>query len=160
MKAVGMIVRFGFVVLLLAAGLAQPSSAPFSIMIAAAHTEMKSGSEVRVNVTVTNISNRDIGIEMTSPFCDYVVEVRDSAGRLAPDTEQKRVQYCGADRTTGRHFVAQLKPNESVRDSIPVSALSDMSQPGEYSVQVMRKTPKDMGGVVVKSNTITIDVTR
>jgi hypothetical protein len=160
MKAVGMIVRFGSVVLLLAAGLAQSSSAPFSIMIAAAHTEMKSGSEVKVNVTVTNISNRDIGIKMTSPLCDYVVEVRDSAGRLAPDTEQKRAQYCGADRTTGRDFVAQLKPNESVRDSIPVSALSDMSQPGEYSVQVMRKTPKDMGGVVVKSNTITINVTR
>jgi hypothetical protein len=160
MKAVGMIVRFGSVVLLLAAGLAQSSSAPFSIMIAAAHTEMKSGSEVKVNVTVTNISNRDIGIKMTSPLCDYVVEVRDSAARLAPDTEQKRAQYCGADRTTGRDFVAQLKPNESVRDSIPVSALSDMSQPGEYSVQVMRKTPKDMGGVVVKSNTITINVTR
>jgi hypothetical protein len=68
MKAVGMIVRFGSVVLLLAAGLAQSSSAPFSIMIAAAHTEMKSGSEVKVNVTVTNISNRDIGIKMTSNY--------------------------------------------------------------------------------------------
>jgi hypothetical protein len=29
---------------------------------------MKSGSEVKVNVTVTNISNRDIGIKMTSNY--------------------------------------------------------------------------------------------
>ena len=61
---------------------------------------------------------------------------------------------------TGRDFIYSLKPDESRKvGEIAVSRLGDMSQPGEYSVQVMRKAPKDFGDVLVKSNAIRITVT-
>jgi hypothetical protein len=153
------VVYFGYTLLLLGSGLAQSSAAPFSITIAAAQTEEKSGSEVRVNLTLKNVSNRNITVELTSPLCDYTVEVRDRAGKVAPDTELKRVQNCESGRVKGRDIIGQLKPNESIKDEIPVSQLSDMSQPGEYSVQVLRRASKEFGEVVVKSNTIKITVT-
>jgi hypothetical protein len=59
----------------------------------------------------------------------------------------------------GRDIIGQLKPNESIKDVIPVSQLSDMSQPGGYSVQVMWRAPKEFGDLVVKSNAVKITVT-
>jgi hypothetical protein len=56
-------------------------------------------------------------------------------------------------------IILQLKPNESTRRTFPVTMFSDMSQPGEYSVQVMWTAPKEFGGVVMKSNTIKVAVT-
>ena len=56
--------------ILAATGFAQssPSSlASFSLTIAAAQTEVKAGSEVIVKVTITNLSNRQIVIGVTSP---------------------------------------------------------------------------------------------
>jgi len=144
--------------LLLATGLAQSRQAPFSLTITAAQAEVKSGSQPTVNTTLTNLSNRVVTIEFNTPLCDYAVEVRNSAGNLAPDTELKRESDC-AKHATGRDIIAPLRPHDSQKDTIPVSAFSDMSQPGKYSVQVMWKAPKEFGGVVVKSNTITITVT-
>ena len=146
--------------LLLATGLAQSRQAPFSLTITADQAEIKSGSEATVNTTLTNLSNRAVSLEFTSPLCDYVVEVRDSTGKMAPDTKDKPAQFCaGGMKISGRDIITQLKPNDSWKDNIPVSLSSDMSQPGKYSVQVMWKPPKEFGGVLVKSNTITVTVT-
>ena len=134
------------------------ASHTFSLTITAAQAEVKSGSQPTVNTTLTNLSNRVVTIEFNTPLCDYAVEVRNSAGNLAPDTELKRESDC-AKHATGRDIIAPLRPHDSQKDTIPVSAFSDMSQPGKYSVQVMWKAPKEFGGVVVKSNTITITVT-
>jgi hypothetical protein len=35
---------------------------------------------------------------------------------------------------------------------------SDMSRSGEYSVQVVWREPKELGGVLLKSNTVKITV--
>ena len=75
-------------------GLAQSSQSPFLIKITAKQAEVKRGSEVTVNVTLTNVSKRDITFEDTSA-CDHPVEVRDHAGKLVPDTEYKRALNCG-----------------------------------------------------------------
>jgi hypothetical protein len=137
----------------------QASRAPFLLTVAVARTELKRGSEVRVDLTLTNNSNRAITIELTSPFCDYAVEVRDSAGNMVPDTEEKSKTDCANRGSTGMDVIVQLKPHESQKDTIPVSAFSDMSKPGKYSVKVMWKAPKEFAGMVVKSNTITVTVT-
>jgi hypothetical protein len=113
---------------------------------------------VQLQVTLRNNSNRTITLELTSPLCDYAVEVRDSTGNLAPDTEVKRESDC-ASHAAGRDIIVQLRPHESHKDTIPLSMFSDMSKPGKYSVQIMSKPPKEFGGVVAKSNTITVTVT-
>jgi hypothetical protein len=59
----------------------------------------------------------------------------------------------------GRYIYDQFGPGESIQDAIPVSQVADMSQPGRYSVQVMREAPAELGGAVVKSNIIEITVT-
>jgi uncharacterized membrane protein len=141
----------------LTAGVAQ-SPEPFSLTIAAVHPEIKAGSEVTVNVTLTNNSNRAAEIRFTSPLCDYVVEVRNIAGELAPDTEVKSKSDCTNRGATGANAIGRLKPNESVRNTIPVTIFSDMSEPGEYSVQFMWKAPKEFGNVTIKSNTVKITV--
>jgi hypothetical protein len=164
MRFVNITFLLGAVLLFSAAGLAQ-SEAPFAITISpssdgisAGTGSVKIGAEVRAIVTLTNLSDRDMTFQFTSPVCDYAVEVRDSAGELAPDTELRRAADC-AKRVTGRNFSKLVKPNESAKDGIDVSRISDMSRPGEYSVQVMRKAPKEFGDVTVKSNTIKITVT-
>ncbi len=138
-------------------GLASTSS-PLMLHLGAPH-EVSRGSEVRVEVTLTNNSNRVIALELTSPFCDYEVEVRDSSGGLVPDTDFKKSTDCEHRMSTGRDIITQLKPHESQKDSIPISAFSDMSKPGKYSVMVTWQAPKELGSVAVKSNAVTITVT-
>jgi hypothetical protein len=146
----------------LAIALAQSSQAPFSLTIAAVQTEVKTGAEVTVSLTLTNTSNRDVTLEFTSPLNDYVAEVRDSNGKLAPDTEFKRKSSDPHGihlKTSGLDMFIHLKPNDFWKDSIPVSLLKDMSKPGEYFVRVTWKAPKEFGDVMVKSNTIKVIVT-
>jgi hypothetical protein len=157
MKSVGLGVYLGTAVLLVATGMAQPSKAAFSVVVVPLYSEVKSGEEVYVKVTLTNNSNRVVMIEMTSPLCDYQMEVRDSAGNLAPDTEVKSKSDC-APFESGADRIIQMQPNKSVTETISVSMFSDMSQPGEYSVQVAWREPKELGGVLVKSNTVKITV--
>jgi len=144
--------------LLIAAGPAQSSSAPFSLTIAAVQTEVRAGSEVRLDLTITNNSNRMVMIALTTPMCDYEVEVRDSAGNLAPDTELKSKSDC-AHRATGRAILCHLRPHSSQKDTVPVTWFSDMSKPGKYTVQVTWKAPQEFGSVAIKSNIVTITVT-
>jgi hypothetical protein len=142
-----------------AVGRAQPAPPPLTISIRAGRDIASASSTVQLQVTLRNNSNRTITLELTSPLCDYAVEVRDSTGNLAPDTEVKRESDC-ASHAAGRDIIVQLRPHESHKDTIPLSMFSDMSKPGKYSVQVMWKSPKEFGGGVAKSNTITITVTK
>jgi hypothetical protein len=158
MKTLSIAVFLGTALLLLATEQAQSSAAPFSLTITAAETEIKKGSEVSVNLKLTNNSNRGVSLEFASPLCDYAVDVRDATGKPAPDTELRRESDC-SEHSTGRDIIAPLGPHESQKDTIPVSAFSDMSQPGKYSIQVTWKAPKQLGGTLVKSNIITVTVT-
>jgi hypothetical protein len=158
MKAIGLCACLGTVVLLVTTAMAQSSAAPFSLSATAVHSEVKSGDEVYVSVTLTNKSNRLAAIEFVGPICDYAVEVRDSAGHPVPDTEVRSKLDC-ARGESGADGIVRLKPNESATNKISVSMFSNMSRPGVYSVQVAWRTPKEIGAVVVRSNTIKITVT-
>ncbi len=151
-----MLIRLGAILFLLSTGVAQSPQAPFSLTITTSQTENKTGSEVRVTVTLTNTSNRQIMIGVTSGMCDYSVEVRDRGDKLAPATKYKRAINCGV---LGRNAFEWLKPHEATTEEIAVSHFFDMSQPGEYSVLVARRPTKEFGNVVVKSNTLKITVT-
>jgi hypothetical protein len=136
--------------------MAQSLNVPLSMTITAARPEVKSGAEVLVNVTLTNDSNRVVTLEFRSPLCDYSVEVRDSAGNLVPDTQLAKSLDCAS--ASGRDIIVSLHPHEFFKDGIPVNAVRDISQAGEYSVQVMWKTPKEFDSGLVRSNTVKITV--
>ena len=158
MKTFRMAVYLGPVLLLLATARAG-SAPPFSLTITAPHAEVKAGSGVSVDLTLTNNSDRVAMIEYTGSLCDYAaVEVRDSAGNLVPDTAVKSGSDCAHRGGAGASGMYRLRPNESKKATIAVSLFSDMSQPGEYFVQVTWKAPKEFDGVLVKSNTIGIAV--
>lgn len=158
MKAFSIAGCLGSVLLLLAAAFAE-SVPPFSLTIAVPQSEVKAGSGVKVDATLTNNSDRVATLQFSGSLCDYAaVEVRDGDGNVVPDTEIKSKLDC-AHRDTSEFRIYRLKPGESRRETIWVSTFSDMSKPGGYSVQVMWKAPKEFDSVVVKSNTITVTVT-
>ncbi len=132
---------------------------PFSITIATTQGVVKSGSDLTLKVTITNTSSHAISFSDTNRVCDYLVEVRDEKGNLAPDTPQKKQITCGGP-VEGRNIIVSLQPGESTEDEVVVSDLSDMTRPGFYSAQLARKAPKDLGGGLVKSNWLTIQVTQ
>jgi hypothetical protein len=143
---------------LLAAAFAE-SVPPFSLTIAAPHPAVKAGYGVKVDATFTNNSDSVATLRFSGSLCDYAaVEVRDGDGNVVPDTEIKSKLDC-AHMDAGEFRIYRLKPGESRRETIWVSRFSDMSKPGEYSVQVQWKAPEEFGGMVVKSNTITVTVT-
>jgi hypothetical protein len=158
MKYVGLAVRLGAAVLLVATGMAQARKTAFSLTAVAAYSEVKTGEDVYVKVTFLNNLNRVVTLEFASPLCDYSMEVRNSADNLVPDTEAKSESDCAHRHSTGADVIFQLKPHAFVTNTISVSMFSDMSRLGEYSVRAAWREPKELGGVLVKSNTVKITV--
>src|SRR5579863_81145 len=121
-------------------GWSQSAVAPFSITIAA-DADAKSGAEITVKINVTNTSDHEISFLESNPECDYSAQVHEEGDGLAPDSEYKRHLVCNGTLRVGRRFLKRLKPGEFLSDSIIVSALYEMKQPGRYSVQVFRRVP-------------------
>jgi hypothetical protein len=132
----------------------------FSLTIRPVHDVATAGSQIRLQVVLTNTSDHDIGILKSAPESDYIVDVRDSRGNVAPDTDFGRKQK---DPATVKVSVAtpmySLKPGESLRDEIQIERLYKISSLGRYNIQVSRIVPEEMGSGVVKSNTVNVTVT-
>lgn len=141
-----------------AASSTQSSTPPFALTLDAEENSVKAGSEVKVDITLRNSSNRAISISYGLSELDYAFEVRDSQNRIPPDTEFAR-------KSKGRAYfssvhVFYLQPGESLpKAPLVVSKFYDLSRPGKYLVQVSRAVPKELGSGTVKSNAITITIT-
>jgi hypothetical protein len=134
------------------------SSAPtFSLTLEAEENPVKAASEVKVDITLHNSSNRAMQINYGLSELDYAFEVRDSQNRIPEKTEFAR-------KSKGRtHFSGDqtfyLQPGESLpKAPLVLSKFYDLSRAGKYSIQVTRSVPKELGGGVVKSNVIIITV--
>jgi hypothetical protein len=137
---------------------ASQASQPFSLTIQPVQERLRSGSQVELKLTLINTSNTEITLRDTNRWCNYALEVRDSQGRLAPEANYRRDLRCGnpVAVTVGRRIIRVLKPGQSYEDTMVVNQTYDFSHPGEYSIQVMRDIPKELGRGVVKSNEIRI----
>jgi hypothetical protein len=60
--------------------------------------------------------------------------------------------------TSTRNKLVVLKPHETCQDTIEVSYLYELANPGEYMVQIERDMPPELGSGVVKSNVVKITV--
>jgi hypothetical protein len=133
---------------------------PFSLTIRLLHDIAKAGSQIRVEVVLTNTSDHEIGILKSAPEADYMVEVRDANGNMAPDTDFGRRQKDPASvKVSSATPLYSLKPGESLHDEIQIERLYKISGPGKYSIQASRTVPEEMGSGVVKSNMVNVTVT-
>lgn len=133
----------------------QGRRAPFSFVISAPKTEVKSGSAVAVHATVTNTS--DVPIALDGTGC--VAVVRGADGNLSPETDLGR-KLKGKQRERispgfgGSRVGEALEPGKSISEECIVSDLYDMTHPGQYSIQLERTWHRG----VVPSNTIKVKV--
>jgi hypothetical protein len=131
---------------------------PLSLSIVAAEETVSVGTEVRLKTTLINITKRVLTIFDTNMGCDYPVEVRDDKGKSAPETEYKQRLRCNSGLDEGKRVMITLNPQQSRHEEIVVTRFYDLSRPGKYFVQVLRKIPKEFGENAIKSNIIEITV--
>jgi hypothetical protein len=135
----------------------QPNQAPFKVVVAVENSTVVAGSDVTLDVSLTNTSNQDVsegvmykgtGIDSTLRF-----EVRDGNGKLVP----KRT-YPHPELATGSVKFRTISVGETLTQHQTVSALYDLRKPGKYTVQVFRRSSANPADDI-KSNIVTITVT-
>jgi hypothetical protein len=124
---------------------------------------VKSGSEVFIKVHLTNISRHKLFLgydadSRTGVSFGHLYEVRNNTGNLA----QKRTINHPEIGSTSHGWPARiLKPGESMDiTGDHISRLYDLSQLDSYTIQLSRTISDNSKDGVVKSNTITVMVTR
>lgn len=136
-----------------------PSAPPISLSIRATQETTKRGSDVTINVTLTNLTNHAVVFTDRNSACDYAVDVRDSAGLPAPQTEYKRTLKCGTKLADGRNIIVTLKPGESRQEQLIITRACDLERPGIYSVRALRTFPDDIGDGTATSNQVQVVIT-
>src|SRR6185437_6158558 len=149
--------------IILAAYIAAPvrsGSQAFTLSLEAEESPTKVNSEVRINVTIRNTSNRAMYVsDSNGPVpSDYVIDARDSQGRPAPDTDFARKLKSKEQGYFSSDTVFTLQPGESHKTALVVTKLYDLSSPGKYLIQVSRTVPKEFGGGAIKSNIVTVTI--
>jgi hypothetical protein len=135
----------------------QSLAPPFALTLEAEENPVKAGSEVKVDITLSNSSNRAMHISYGLSEVDYAFEVRDSQNRIPPETEF-------AQKSKGRGYFSSdqlfyLQPGESLpKAPLVASKFYDFSRPGSYKIQVSRAVPKELGGGTIKSNVLSLTI--
>jgi hypothetical protein len=145
----------------------QAAKAPFSISISTPASVVTAGSDVIVNIALTNTSDREIILQNTmvsrnAAEFDYWIDVRDEKGKAAPQTKYGiKLKGDGVHppaATASNSIDLPFKPGETVRPRIVVNKLFDLSQPGAYTIQVSRFDPES--GAAAHSNIIKVTITQ
>ena len=136
------------------------SGGTFSIAIRAPEDEVQVGSDVRVTITLKNLSTKQVLIARhtgtDSPEFSYRIVVRNAEGReVEESTYAQGIRSEGA-QAAGRSVVDYVQPDGIEVQTAHVAKLVNLRRPGRYTVQVSRKDPAS--GVTVKSNEITLNV--
>lgn len=133
------------------------------------HEVVKARDRIRLFIDCKNISDQPIliGEELKNPkMADlrYPVQVRDEKGSLAPETKWGRRVRTGKDDPgketvqVGSYHERYVQPGETYTDGIELNGLYDLSQPGKYTVQIVKID--ENGNVVFKSNVVVLTVTK
>jgi hypothetical protein len=139
----------------------QDSKPPFSLSISMKNAEVKSGENVQLTITKTNISDHeiDVGIEVGSPERSYDIDVVDSAGKTAAETSYGRKVH-GKERLTqsllSTTVVGKLAPGKAMEEDLYVNRVFDFTRPGRYSIRVTQTDP--VSKVRISSNKVTLVV--
>jgi hypothetical protein len=133
---------------------------PFSITIRAPEDEVQIGSDMRVTITLKNLSTKQVLIARhtgaDSPEFSYRIVVRDAAGREVEESAYGRGIRDERAQTAGRSIVDYVQPGGIAVQTAHIGRLVNLRRPGRYTVQVSRKD--SASGVTVKSNEITLNI--
>jgi hypothetical protein len=126
----------------------------FSITISTKESTVKAGSEVQIQIAITNISEEKVMLAAAPRVFPYEVDIRDTNGNLLPQMERGKEMREWQQGVTYGEFVTFLRPSETQQMDCVASEWNDMNNPGTYVIQVQR-----WGHPSVKSNKLTVTVT-
>lgn len=137
---------------------------PLSLSISAAESVVKAGSDVRVDIAITNVSQHEITFLRTPGVgrgeLDAELEVTDEHGNATQMTKYwESLKKYGIERVEGSRISIVLKPGESFKTSVALNKLYDLNRAGNYTIYAKKRVPDYLGGGVVESNVVTITVT-
>ena len=140
------------------------SNPPFLLTVAPARigksgTTWKNDEAFPVLLTMKNASGKVIQVALTDPASDYRVVAMHKTERVRVTQNLPGVdeQSQGATALT-RNITKILNPTETWQDAIEIKFWADREATGEYSLQVERDLPAELGKGLVESNTITVAV--
>ena len=138
---------------LIAAG-GQSTVPAIPVTISIPSPAIKSGSDVRVHVTVKNSSKQDFKFIYPSgdPLkCD--VAVRRLDGSMSVETQDGAKAREAHASWRGSPMTYSLRPGETQTRDCEVSSLYDMTQPGKYLIDV-----RQLDGKAVQSNVLAVTI--
>ena len=133
-----------------ASAVAKPQQ-PFSLAIETDQEEVKTGGKVAVTVALTN--QTAASIQVTNAWTEYSLDVRGPDGNPAPLTAEGIKLRNNYGHSGGNVLVVAPGEKKSM-GLIRIDQLFEMSQPGEYMIQVGRGENESL----VKSNTLNVTV--
>lgn len=158
LKLVTLQIICGFVAILLAG---QTVPAPFSVVLSAHQSTFKRGSEVTLDVAVTN--NTDQKIHIAPRTGTSGLEVRDSDGRAVKKIEEvdsaKKPETGSPSNsvraTEGSYLAIEIGPRQTIHFQEIVTNKFDLCRPGTYTIRATHEYSNSL----VKSNFVTIVTT-
>lgn len=129
----------------------RPAKPPFTLVLTSDEPKVSLGADLLVKIVWTNTSKVELNANLyrfaSGLDSNYTLDLEDSAGQ--PVTRRPPPATFNAEFGT-------LKPGNSMSDDINLSRLFRLTHPGDFTLQVSRFVPKELGGGVIKSNKITI----
>ncbi len=134
-----------------------PAQPVFSVTIRpVGNSQIPAGMDMRVEITLTNISKEDIYIAGIFPSYVYVWDVVGSDGQTPlPSIAGREAVAHRNSQIIARSMPTLLRPGESQKIVAGANILFDTHEMGPYTVQVRRKVSAKLGGGEVESNKIT-----
>lgn len=139
----------------------QSSQPSFSLTISTPRQTVKSGSAIPVKIIATNTTDHELtlpilaGDEFHIDMGSFTAEVRDAKGTLVSLT--KDGETIKAHGVIGNGLKIPIESGKSEKWGIIISKLYNVTQPGNYTIQVQKLDFAT--GIIVKSNTIAVKVT-
>jgi hypothetical protein len=143
----------------------QPQQVPVTLTLSSPQSTMHAGSEVKLDITLTNVSQKDFDEYLISTNRPrdieggYKVDVRDSENKPVKETDHG-MKVHGTDPNekpfSGSVFSGHMviKPGGTAHRTRILSQEFDLSKPGHYTVQAERRDR--LTNILVKSNKLEI----
>lgn len=151
--------------LMLSLGAAAVSSAPvvtLSLSIAARPFMVKSGQDIRVDINITNGSNKPMPLAVSNAEghaeFNYDIQVMRQDKRPVGRTDYGRSLVGAGTLSIGfSNRLIYLKPGQSQSDYFVLNKIYDVSRPGVYFVQI-QQAPVAGTNATARSNSIEVVV--
>ena len=142
-----------------------PQHKPFALVLTTKTPKVRMGSVPEFAVTITNCSGKALNLTASFPQAgpldtSFHLYITDPEGkRVEPGSYHK---FLPGEVYTGTSLILQrLGPGRAyTQPAYNLSWRYKFDKAGTYLIQVARKFPKESGGGVLKSNVITIAVTK